>query len=203
VRKRLVEGGHHFNPILASGGPGGTHHQEGEGHHADGQTPAHHADGQKPAHHAEGEKPAHHAEGQAPAHHAEGEKPAQPAQPGDVAKAAPGAPGHAEAPGHAASPGATTTPGAPGHAAGAPGHTEAPGHAADEGHAKDGHHHDADGAGIGYDPGFVIVSRGSKKTFVDASRNIAKLAAAPQAAPLTEEWTKVAAAWAAIKKDAE
>ena len=125
VRKRLVEGGHHFNPIL---GPGAAAHGT-DAHHADGQKPAHHAEGQKPAHHAEGEKP---------------------------------------------------------------GHT-----------AQDDAHHHAGGAALGYDPGFVVISRATKKTLVETSRSIAKLAAAPNADGLAAEWAKVELVWAEIVKGAE
>ena len=167
VRKRLVEGGHHFNPLLNQpGAPGGTH--AGDAHHSGDK--AHHA-GDKGHHagaptkdggHAAGEKPAGHAPGQPPpAGHAAGQPP--PA-------------GHAQD---------------KAHHAGAPAHHEA-------GQHGEGHHGDAAGS-RGYDPGFVVVTRGAKRTFLDASRAMGKLAAAPSADGLEKEWAKVEAAWAEVR----
>lgn len=55
-----------------------------------------------------------------------------------------------------------------------------------------GHHHNAAGEAQGlYDEGFVIVTREAKKDFLEASKNIAKMAREPQAAALKAEWSKV------------
>jgi hypothetical protein len=167
VRKRLVEGGHHFNPLLsgAPAAPGGAHTGNAEGHHAPGDKAAHAAPGdaapapgaQPPAGHADGKAAGHHAEGQAPAHHADGKAPAH-------------------------------------HAEGQP-----PGHAGEGAHHKDGHHH-APGAGGGYDPGYVVVTRAAKKSFIDSSRALAAISTAPSIEALDREWAKVEATWNSINR---
>jgi hypothetical protein len=141
VRKRLVEGGHHFNP---AGAPGAAQH------HPAGHEPQHHAKPGAEGHaKAEGAPPA--GEG---AHHAK-----------------PGAEGHAKTP---------------------------------EGHAQHGaEHHAHAGGSQGFDIGYVVVSRGAKKTFLDASQAIAKLSTAPDAAALDAEWAKVETAWAGLWKAAK
>ena len=160
VRKKLVEGGHHFNPLLNQpAGTAGAH--EGSGHHAGDK--GHHA-GDKGA-----DEKAHHADGQGHAkdkgHHAAGQG-EQPAKEG-------GAP--QEKAHHAGS--------TPHHAGGQ--HGEA-------------HHGDAEGS-RGYDPGYVIINRGAKKTLMDANRALAKLAAAPSLPELEKEWKKVEETWAKVR----
>lgn len=55
-----------------------------------------------------------------------------------------------------------------------------------------GHHHNAAGEQQGiYDEGFVIVPRAAKKVFLDAAREIGKLATAPDAGTLGAHWQKV------------
>jgi len=55
-----------------------------------------------------------------------------------------------------------------------------------------GHHHNAAGEEKGiYDPGFVIVTREAKKSFLAASKNIARMAKSPDVAALKGEWAKV------------
>lgn len=159
VRKRLIEGGHHFNPLpVGASGEGGAHHGAPEHHSqtADGQTPAHHADGKAPAHHADGKAPAHNAATQPPAHHADGKAPAHnaaaqppahhadgkaplPATDGKVAPPDATAPTDPGTPPVAAPNPVATTPIAP--APGTPGH-----------HAKDPAHHSQDPAHHAQDP---------------------------------------------------
>jgi hypothetical protein len=149
VRKRLIEGGHHFNPIIAGAPAGANAHGTNGAHHAPGA--AHHQDGQKPAHHAEGQKPA--------------------------------------------------VPTAGGHVPGqAPGQTPNK-----EGahHHGDAHHQGAGSPGIGFDSGYVVVSRPAKKAFLDASRAIAALSTAPRADALAAEWAKVEQLWTGIAKGTE
>ena len=145
VRKRLIEGGHHFNPI------------HGTGHAAGGQ----------PAHHAEGQKPAHHAAGQSLGQN-DGQKP-------EGASAAGKSPASGGQTAHAASPGAP------------------------EGGAQ---HQGGGSHGIGYEPGFVIISRATKKALIDSSHAMARLSTAPAADALGVEWTKVETVWAEIEKGA-
>lgn len=55
-----------------------------------------------------------------------------------------------------------------------------------------GHHHHSSAEQQGeYDPGFVIVTRDAKKSFLDASKAIAKLASSPDAAALKTQWANV------------
>ena len=58
----------------------------------------------------------------------------------------------------------------------------------DEGHH---HHHADDQAGSQYDEGFVLVTKAAKKVFLDASKEIGKLAASPSASALDAQWQKV------------
>jgi len=44
---------------------------------------------------------------------------------------------------------------------------------------------------MGYDPGYVVVTRAAKKTLLDASRNLARLAGTPNPAALETEWKTV------------
>lgn len=54
------------------------------------------------------------------------------------------------------------------------------------------HHHHADDQNKDeYDEGFVLVTKAAKKVFIDASKEIGKLAASPSAAALDAEWQKV------------
>ena len=154
VRKKLVEGGHHYNPAAGFQDPSHVAHN-----------PAH---AEQAKNHAKGEG-APPPEG---AHHA---------SPGADGKTAPGAPAKDAA--HHAQPGAE-------------GHAKTP-----EGHAQPGseHHAHTGGAG-GFDLGYVIVSRAAKKNFIDASKAIGQLAAAPDAAALDTEWAKVETAWAGLWK---
>jgi hypothetical protein len=140
VRKRLIEGGHHFNPLGPSeGGPGSPHHGDS----------AHKSAAPGQAGHAPGAQPA---AGQPPAgHHAAEGKPA-------------GA-GHADGAHHHAGPEAH--------------------------HKSEAGHHEGNVPLIGFDPGYVVVSRAAKKTLLDASRALARIAAAPDPAALESEWSKV------------
>jgi len=55
------------------------------------------------------------------------------------------------------------------------------------------HHHHADDQNKDeYDEGFVLVTTAAKKAFLDASKEIGKLAASPNAAALDAQWQKVA-----------
>lgn len=64
-----------------------------------------------------------------------------------------------------------------------------------------GHHHNADAEAKGiYDQGYVIVTRVAKQAFLDSSRAIGQMAAAPKAEPLDAEWKKVEATWASLMK---
>jgi hypothetical protein len=167
VRKRLVEGGHHFNPLLNQPeGPGGA--EGGAGHHAGDK--AHHAAGDKA--HAAGDK----AHADAKGHAADK--------------------GHAEGQGHAAGPG---EPGAKdaGAAKDKAHHAGSPHHAEGQHHGEG--HHGAEGA-RGYDPGYVVVNRGAKRTLMDSSRALAKLAQAPSAAELDKEWARVEETWKAVQR---
>jgi len=53
------------------------------------------------------------------------------------------------------------------------------------------HHHAAAGENEKYDPGFVIVTRTTKKSLLEAAGRIGKLAASPDAAALESQWTTV------------
>jgi hypothetical protein len=64
-----------------------------------------------------------------------------------------------------------------------------------------GHHHNAAGEAAGvFDEGFVVVTRAAKQKFLDASRAIGQMAAAPKADALQAEWGKVEAAWTELMK---
>jgi hypothetical protein len=66
-----------------------------------------------------------------------------------------------------------------------------------------GQHHNAAGEAQGiYDEGFVIVTKAAKQKFLDSSKRIAQMAAAPKAAALDEEWKAVETAYAALMKPA-
>ncbi len=180
VRKRLIEGGHHFNSLTPSGGASGTH-AGAQGHHGSQQAPGHHA----PGHHAAGQQ----TPGQPP-------MPPVTTVPPEKRAAASGAPGQGQTPSGHHSAGAPPA-GAPGHAAPGAGHA-APGtpgaghHAGPEGHHNsEGAHHEGGGALIGYDPGYVVVSRPAKKALLDASRALARLSASPSSEAIEAEWKKV------------
>jgi hypothetical protein len=62
-----------------------------------------------------------------------------------------------------------------------------------------GHHHNAAGEQQGvYDEGFVIVTRKSKKVFLDAGKAIGMMAGSPDASTLEKEWQKVAGEFKAM-----
>jgi len=61
----------------------------------------------------------------------------------------------------------------------------------DQGHHH--HHHADDQSKDEYDEGFVLVTKAAKKIFIDASKEIGKLAASPNAAALDSQWQKVTA----------
>ena len=62
-----------------------------------------------------------------------------------------------------------------------------------------GHHHHADDGETGeYDEGFVIVTRKAKKAFLDAAKNVGRLAAKPDAAALEAAWASVASEFKAL-----
>jgi hypothetical protein len=64
-----------------------------------------------------------------------------------------------------------------------------------------GHHHNALGEAQGiYDPGFVVVPKTVKKELLEASRNIAQLAKAPNEDAIAREWKKVEQLWANLQK---
>ena len=224
VRKRLIEGGHHFNPLpMGADGTGGAHHGAPEHHsgQAGDGTPAHHADGQAPAHHADGKAPAHNAGAQPPAHHAEGKAPTAPDATKPATPDVAGTPGAAAlappAPGTAATPGAAApgppAPGTPGHHAqqDPAHHAQNPAHNAQDPahHAQDPAHHAQQGTGgthhsdadskLGYEPGCVVVTRGAKKAFLEASRVLAQLSTTPSADALEKEWSKVQSTWIALE----
>jgi len=176
VRKRLIEGGHHFNPLGPAGaGPEGAHLG------APGAAPAHNAPQGQAGHHAPGqEKPAEGGAAQTPpGGHAGGTAPAGQTAPGAAAPgAAPGGYAAGEKPA-----------GGAGHAEGGQHH-----HAGPEAHHKsEAGHHQGSVPLIGYDPGYVVVSRAAKKNLLEASRSLGRLAAAPTADALEAEWKKVAA----------
>jgi len=65
-----------------------------------------------------------------------------------------------------------------------------------------GHHHHAAGEMKGiYDEGFVVVTREAKKAFLDASRAIAQMSGAPDAAALEAEWKKIQETWKTLASD--
>src|SRR5262245_14360661 len=67
-----------------------------------------------------------------------------------------------------------------------------------------GHHHNAAGEQQGvFDEGFVIVTKASKKVFLDAAGGIGKMAQSPNADALNAEWQKVAAEWQKLAKPAK
>jgi hypothetical protein len=62
-----------------------------------------------------------------------------------------------------------------------------------------GHHHNAAGEAQGiFDEGFVIVTKASRKVFLDAAGQIARLAPKPDAASLDAAWKGVAAEYAKL-----
>jgi hypothetical protein len=66
-----------------------------------------------------------------------------------------------------------------------------------------GHHHNAAGEEKGiYDPGFVIVTREAKTSFLAASKSIARMAKSPDVAALKSEWEKVKQQFAALHEGA-
>jgi len=66
-----------------------------------------------------------------------------------------------------------------------------------------GHHHHATAADEKlYDTGYVMVTKDAKKVFLEASGNIAKLAASPDKAALAAEWKKVQAQFEALHEEA-
>jgi len=57
-----------------------------------------------------------------------------------------------------------------------------------------GHHHNAEGEAHGiYDEGFVIVTKASKKVFLDLAGRIGRLAPKPDAAAIDAAWKEVSA----------
>ncbi len=65
-----------------------------------------------------------------------------------------------------------------------------------------GHHHNAAGEQQGiYDPGFVIVTRAAKKTFLDAAREIGRLSRSPDPDTLRRQWGEVSAQYASLIRD--
>jgi hypothetical protein len=67
-----------------------------------------------------------------------------------------------------------------------------------------GHHHNAAGEAQGiFDEGFVIVTKAAKQKLLDASRAIARLASAQNAAGLDAEWKKVQAVYTELMKPAK
>lgn len=66
-----------------------------------------------------------------------------------------------------------------------------------------GHHHNAVGEQQGiYDEGFVIVTKKSKKVFLDAGKAIGMMAGSPNVSALEKEWQKVAGEFKALSKGA-
>jgi len=64
-----------------------------------------------------------------------------------------------------------------------------------------GHHHNAAGEAKGiFDPGFVIITREAKQSFLDASKALAQAAQNPTATALDAAWKKVEATWGQIMK---
>jgi hypothetical protein len=64
-----------------------------------------------------------------------------------------------------------------------------------------GHHHNAEGEKQGiFDEGFVIVTRAAKKTFLDASSAIGKLASSKDPAALQAAWQPVTQQYNALMK---
>ena len=64
-----------------------------------------------------------------------------------------------------------------------------------------GHHHNAEGEKQGiYDEGFVVVTRTAKKSFLDASTALGKLASGKDAAALQSAWQPVSQQYAALMK---
>lgn len=66
-----------------------------------------------------------------------------------------------------------------------------------------GQHHNAAGEAQGiYDEGFVIVTKAAKQKFLDSSKKIAQMAAAPKADGLDAEWKGVEAVYDGLIKPA-
>jgi hypothetical protein len=55
------------------------------------------------------------------------------------------------------------------------------------------HHHADDQSKEEYDEGFVLVTKAAKKVFLDASKEIGKLAGSPSTSALDAQWQKVTA----------
>lgn len=65
-----------------------------------------------------------------------------------------------------------------------------------------GHHHNAAGEQQGlYDPGFVIVTRAAKKTFLDAALQIGRLGRSPDLDSLRQQWREVSAQYESLTGD--
>jgi hypothetical protein len=59
-----------------------------------------------------------------------------------------------------------------------------------------GHHANAEGEAQGmFEPGYVVVTKAAKKTFLESSQALAMMGRQPNAAALDLEWKKVEAAW--------
>ena len=65
-------------------------------------------------------------------------------------------------------------------------------------HRTEAGHHEGNVPLIGYDPGYVVVTRAAKKTLLDASRGLARLSTAPSLQPLEVEWRKVESTCASL-----
>jgi hypothetical protein len=62
-----------------------------------------------------------------------------------------------------------------------------------------GHHHNAAGEAQGiFDEGYVIVTKAAKKSFLESSKAIAGMTAAPKAEALDAEWKKVQATYSEL-----
>jgi hypothetical protein len=62
-----------------------------------------------------------------------------------------------------------------------------------------GHHHNAAGEAQGiFDEGYVIVTKAAKKSFLESSKAIAGMTAAPKAEGLDAEWKKVQATYSEL-----
>jgi hypothetical protein len=197
VRKRLIEGGHHFNPLASMGHEPGTEHHGNPGAHqaaGQGHAPGHAPGTPPPAGHAPGTPP--------PAGHAPGTPP--PAGHSAAPDAVPPA-GHADASGTPPAGHVAGTPPPAGHVADATGAKPEGGHHAQgekpaEGgahahhagpeahHRTEAGHHEGNVPLMGYDPGYVVIPRAEKKALLDASRGIARAAATPSSAALEAQW---------------
>jgi hypothetical protein len=190
IRKRLTEGGHHFHPehAPANGSPG-SHHATPEGHSAG----APHASG---GHRADAR---HAAEGGV----ATDSDTAVESAGSETSETPRNGASAATKNGHADSSGAHHSGASEPSVANA-GESDAPTGAGQQGggHHATGQHANGQHAtgNHGFDTGFVIVDRTTKRVFLEAAQGFSRLSVDPVPAAIEAEWQKVETAWRGIEE---